>query len=259
MLKPNKQKRFTPIANSVFVWKVGILLNEIKSRDGFSGTTSLDHIKSVITTLDANDRDIIIENITPKLRNYKKDTKYLSRLNGISILRIEILNLLDVMKDKAMSDSETVSTIINILNHIPAGYKNILNVFIQYNKVIDYILPNQYQDFYQCIALNEPPQPYRICNRLYHIFRFKQSNPQLSTESLLDFVRIQKGLLSLFDDDGVLPNNISLNVRENSHEYTKLLNWIPKDLEDFNSVYESLLTIREELKNNYGIELIKSD
>jgi hypothetical protein len=73
-------------------------------------------------------------------------------------------------------------------------------------------------------------------------------------EELIGMVKLQRGLINLFNNNGCIPAELKVD----RDRYVRATNWVPKDLNDFNSIYNLLIEIQKELWESNKINLYAS-
>lgn len=245
-----------PILNSIFLWKFDILMSESKRRENpiLYNDNEVSSIKEDVSNLSIEYRDKCLENICPLIKTTDaKDLKFFNRLKFIGIVRYEVLKVLETKKSVVVPE-EQVHWISKVLNSLPNNSKELQLLTIQYAKVLDTILPDQYNQFYKYSSEVKPNIPPRqISSRLFNILRFKNKYKNIISEELNDFVKLQRGLSLLFNNDGILNGTL----KDEADRFSRILYWVPKDPDDFNAVYKELIDIQNELRIEYGINLYK--
>ena len=243
------------ILSSMFNWRLEVLTLELTRRGDTSPYTE-EEIKDIKEyQLSASQQEIHLEVLCPKIKpNGARDSKYYRCLKYLTITRGEVYRLLEYKKDLPVS-VEDANFISGVLNIKPQNPKDIQRIAILYTKVLDILLPSQIDMLYKYIEENiSNVLSHTLSNRLYAILRFKLNTPTVMAEELIGMVKLQRGLINLFNNNGCIP--VELNV--DTDKFIRAAHWVPKDLNDFNSTYSLLIEIQKELWESNKINLYAS-
>lgn len=217
---------------AIDIWKILVLIDSYNQRNQEITISSqlLEDIKSNPSTISQDVLSSVLDSLEPTILkdgNLEVDSRYLKFIRNAGALRLEVIDLLNRVKDKQALE-ENMETIRGILDVMPKEIGGLQAAIVMYAKVLDLILPNQLNVAIKHLYKSKLEiAPCTLCNRLFNISKIAYTVEPDKRTVIEELIKVQQELLSVFD----LTGHTSLDEMDDYY-IQRICLWNPSSYED---------------------------